>query len=165
MSELETFFDNIATGTSAVMQPREVRFFVPGIPQPGGSKRGFFNKKLGRVLITDANKKAAPWKAMVSQAAIQEVSEMMDGPLRVRMEFVVPRPKGHYGSGKNENVLKSNAPAFPTSRPDVLKLGRNSEDALTGIVWRDDSQIVTEYLSKRYGSQAGVLITITQEKA
>lgn len=32
--------------------------------------------------------------------------------------------------------------------PDVLKLARGVEDALTGIVWRDDAQIVNESLSK-----------------
>jgi Holliday junction resolvase RusA-like endonuclease len=37
------------------------------------------------------------------------------------------------------------------TRPDVLKLARAAEDALTGIVWRDDSQIVHETLAKVYG--------------
>jgi predicted short-subunit dehydrogenase-like oxidoreductase (DUF2520 family) len=36
----------------------------------------------------------------------------------------------------------------------VLKLARGVEDALTGIVWRDDAQIVVEHLEKRYGSPA-----------
>jgi Holliday junction resolvase RusA-like endonuclease len=34
------------------------------------------------------------------------------------------------------------------------------EDALTGIVWEDDSQIIDERLTKRYGTPAGVLIVV-----
>ena len=38
--------------------------------------------------------------------------------------------------------------------PDVLKLARGVEDALTGIVWRDDAQIVNESLNKVVGAAA-----------
>lgn len=141
----------------------EIQIWVPGEPAAAGSKKGFFNKKLGRVMIVDANKKASPWKACVSAAASQVVSAIIEGPLRVRFDFVAVRPKSHYGSGKNANVLKLSAPAFPAVKPDAGKLARGTEDALTGIVWRDDAQIVTEILTKRYGNQAGAWIRIKEE--
>lgn len=145
-----------------------MEFTVLGVPAPAGSKRGFAVK--GRVIITDANKKAAPWKALVSAAA-REVYDgpLLTGPLAVRMMFYFPRPKGHYGTGKNAGKLKASAPAEHTKKPDALKLSRGTEDALTGIVWRDDSQIVCETLSKHYGepARAEIIIqpyeTITQE--
>jgi len=33
----------------------------------------------------------------------------------------------------------------------VLKLARAVEDALTGVIWADDAQIVDEVIRKRYG--------------
>lgn len=143
----------------------ELKIWVPGIPQPGGSKKGFFNKQTGRVQITEANPKSKDWRATVAQAASEHSPEVLDGPLRVRFDFVFPRPKGHYGSGKNADVLRASAPAFPATRPDATKLLRSTEDALKGILWRDDSQIVTQLATKRYGSQAGAWITIRPEAA
>lgn len=144
----------------------EIDFWVPGIPQPGGSKQGFYNPKLGRVIISDANeKKVKPWRAAVSQVASESISTMLEGPLRMRMDFVFPRPKGHFGSGKNAGVLKRSAPAFPAVKPDATKLLRSTEDALKGILWKDDSQIVTQAATKRYGEQAGCRIRLVPEKA
>jgi Holliday junction resolvase RusA-like endonuclease len=136
---------------------------VHGAAQPAGSKRAF---KLGSgaVVVTDANKKATPWKREVADAAatamlshaITENGTLVDGPLSVRMIFYVPRPKGHYG---RKGLLPS-APPYPTKRPDVLKLARAVEDAMTGIVYRDDAQIVREQLVKDYGEPARVEITV-----
>ena len=41
------------------MSPQEISFWVPGIPKPAGSKRGFVNRKTGGVIITDACKNEA----------------------------------------------------------------------------------------------------------
>jgi Holliday junction resolvase RusA-like endonuclease len=142
-----------------------IQFFVPGIPRPGGSKKGFYNKRLGRVMMVEAGKHTANWRASVSQAGSEAVTELLTGPLRVRFDFVFTRPKSHYGSGKNSTTLKAGAPPYPASKPDCLKCGRSTEDALTGILWRDDAQIVTEALTKRYGEQAGCLIRVAPEKA
>lgn len=147
------------------MDNQTIEIWVPGVPQPGGSKKGYYNPKLGRVMITEANKKSAPWRAVVSQTASEAVSQMLEGPLTARFDFVFPRPKGHFGSGKNASVLKKSAPLFPAVKPDATKVLRSTEDALKGILWRDDSQIVTQYVTKRYGEQAGALIRVRQEKA
>ena len=78
------------------------------------------------------------------------------------VEFVFHRrrPKGHFGSGRNAGVVKASAPAHPTSRPDVLKLARAAEDALTGIVWHDDAAIVDERLRKVWGDREGCTVTV-----
>lgn len=142
-----------------------VKFTVYGIAQPAGSKRGFKNPRTGGIIITDANKKAKPWQAIVANAAadamiggdpegqsrILEVRPLLEGPLLLELTFWMPRPKGHFGAKGN---VKPKSPRFPTVKPDVLKLARAVEDALTGIVWRDDSQVVSEVLQKSYGEPA-----------
>jgi Holliday junction resolvase RusA-like endonuclease len=154
-----------------------VHFTIYGVPQPAGSKRGFYNKNAGRVIITDDAKKSRPWKAQVSDAAQQamtftsELGEgtsgympLLDGPLALELVFYVPRPKGHYGSGRNAHQLRPSAPDFPAVKPDVLKLARAVEDALSSIVYRDDAQIVTEFLLKRYGEPARCDVIVQQER-
>lgn len=42
----------------------------------------------------------------------------------------------------------------------MLKLARAAEDALTGILWRDDAQICDEVIRKRYGEPARVEIEV-----
>ena len=136
-------------------------FFVPGLPRPGGSKRGFYIASLKRVVITDANKKVKTWKDTVSAFAADQFHGVpLDGALRVDVLFTMPRPKGHWGSGKKSTLLRSSAPHFHTSKPDVLKLMRSTEDALTGIIWRDDSANVDLRLRKIYGERAGAQITV-----
>lgn len=131
---------------------------VPGIPQPGGSKRAFVRGK--RAMIVDANAKARPWKDRVIAEARSALGARpaLDGPLHLAIEFRLPRPKGHFG----KKGLRASAPNFPTSRPDATKLLRCTEDALTEAgVWRDDAQVVTQVVDKVYGPQPGATIRVS----
>jgi Holliday junction resolvase RusA-like endonuclease len=60
--------------------------------------------------------------------------------------LLTPRPKSHIGVRE----LRLSAPAWPAVRPDCTKLLRALEDACTAIVWRDDSQIVEQIMTKCY---------------
>lgn len=116
-----------------------VRLVVFGKPEPGGSKKAVSipGRKFSQVI--DANPRADGWKKTVAKVAMVEMvgRDMLEGALGVRMEFALERP----ASVKRER---------PTVKPDVLKLSRPVEDALTGIVWIDDAQITYEVLTKRY---------------
>ena len=151
-----------------------ITFWVDGKPEPAGSKQAFCptNKQTGepyrgtggRIIINvvDDNPKSKEWKKTVARAARQHFTRAPhDGPVECRFEFVVTRPQYHFGTGKNAECLKDSAPHFPTAKPDTTKLTRGTEDALTGICWLDDAQIVEQRASKRYGTKPGVQITIT----
>ena len=148
-----------------------VSFFVPGLPRPGGSKTatlirrkgGEIVMKNGRPLITtrDDAKGNKEWKAQVAYFANTHYQgQPLDCPLAIEVTFVMPRLKGHFGSGKNANVLKANAPAFHTVKPDCTKLLRAAEDALTGILWRDDAAISLQIVRKVFGDRTGMHITV-----
>lgn len=134
-------------------------FCVHGLPRPAGSKRAFAIRKhglpTGRIAVVDACKESREWKTTVSLEAstimAEEKRRMFLGPVILSVVFYVPRPKGHYRTGKHAAELRPSAPEYPTTKPDLLKLTRAVEDALTGIVWRDDSQVVDQHLEKRYG--------------
>lgn len=137
-----------------------ITFTVPGLAEPAGSKRAFLHKTTGKVIVTDANKKSGPWKAEVAAAAAAAMNGglLIDGPITLALLFYIPRPKGHFG----KKGLRPSAPNYPSIRPDLLKLARGVEDALSGVCYRDDAQIVSEYLRKIYGEPARCDIRITR---
>lgn len=138
----------------------ELRITVLGETRPAGSKRAFATRRngelTGRVAVVDANPNAQGWKQEVGWAARQAMVAAglhapLTGPLTVEMTFYRCRPASHYGTGRNVGNLRPSAPVAPVVRPDVLKLARGTEDALTGIVYGDDAQTVDLHLFKRYG--------------
>ncbi len=148
-----------------------VRFFVAGLPQSRGSKRAFpFKRKDGKlgVAVSDDNPKSEDWMARVAHEAIDRMYtattstlQPLTGPIGLRLTFIMPRPKSHYGTGKNASVLKPTAPKYHTSKPDRGKLARAVEDALTAIAYVDDSQVCAGPIEKIYGDRPGVEIELT----
>jgi Holliday junction resolvase RusA-like endonuclease len=88
-------------------------------------------------------------------------------PLRCDLTFYLPRPKGHYGSGKNSGTLKVSAPTRPTGKPDRDNLDKAVCDAITAAgLWADDSQVTDGRIRKRYVDRyhaTGCNITITED--
>ena len=138
-------------------------FTVLGRPQPAGSKRAFPHARTGRVMVVDDARHSRAWKQDVAHAAlVARRGAVFTGAVELDVTFFVCRPKWHYGTGRNADTLKPNAPAFPTTRPDTTKLVRAGEDALTTAgVWRDDAQVADQHAHKRYGTPERCEITIT----
>jgi Holliday junction resolvase RusA-like endonuclease len=102
--------------------------------------------------IVNDNPRLSDWRRQVASAAREAYGgALLTDALCLTLSFEQPRPRFHYGSGKNASKLKQSAALYPTGRPDTVKLARAVEDALTGVLWRDDSQIVEHHLKKRYG--------------
>jgi len=150
-----------------------ITFFIPGVPTPGGSKRAFVLKNgagqiitrpngAPAVVITDAaGKKNKEWKQQCAVFAKQNYSGApLTGPLKVTFEFYRTRPKAHFRS--NGQIKESFANEYPTTKPDVTKLIRAAEDAMTGILWIDDSQIVRQISGKSYSDTPGLYITVEE---
>jgi len=129
----------------------EISFFVPGIPRPGGSKQPFINRKTGRMFVKEDCEKNPQWRTDVKVFALPVAPETpWLGPLALDVDFFFPRIKGHFGTGKKADILKATAPAHHTVKPDRTKILRALEDALTGLIWRDDAQIVDGRIRKFY---------------
>jgi len=148
-------------------EPVAVCFFTPGIPVPGGSKRAFAIKKGGvytgrTVVFDDAGQRNKDWRSAVALSGHEAMAgrEPFRGPLRVNFFFTMPRPKAHYRSGKYAHILKPDHPTYHTKKPDRTKITRSTEDALTAIVWADDTQIVAGATTKEFGPHPGVRIEV-----
>lgn len=140
----------------------EMQFWVPGKPATSGSKTAGVTKN-GRRFVRPANKRQKSWQNQVATCAAEVMGSIPPTvePVTMTVRAYVPRPKSHYGSGRNAGRLKSSAPAFPTVKPDLTKMVRALEDAMTGIVWRDDAQVVDQNIKKRYATKGpGVSVAV-----
>lgn len=118
-----------------------LKFVVLGVARPKGSTRAFMRKGMRFPVVTSDNKSVKGWEESV-RAAIQQhaAGRYFNGPVIVRIAFDLPRPKS----------LKRGI-QHHTKKPDLDKLARGSLDAMKGVLWNDDSQVVELHVKKRYG--------------
>lgn len=121
---------------------------VLGVAAPQGSKR-----HVGHGRMVESSKRVGPWReAIVAEAQRAGVAGLMlDGALSMTVAILLPRPRGHYGTGRNADAVRPSAPRAPAGRPDLDKLLRAISDALTqAAVWRDDSCLCQVSATKLY---------------
>ena len=115
---------------------------VYGLPAPQGSKR-----HVGHGVMIESSKKVKPWREAVKWAALELIHGelvpcgrvLVTGPIRAEITFTMPRPKS------------AKAGAVPATRPDLSKLVRSTEDALTDVgAWEDDARVVECLARKVY---------------
>lgn len=108
-----------------------------GLPAPQGSKR-----HVGRGVMVESSKRVKPWRDDVKNAAERFIESQrvrgldwtpLDEPLAVSMVFTMPKPAS---APKRRRT-------WPARMPDLSKLIRSTEDALTDAgIWRDDARVV-----------------------
>lgn len=152
-----------------------IEFDVIGTPVSQGSvayhpvklKGGGYAMKDGRPILRPHhdNKKLKPWRQRVAAKAAMAMGDrpLLLGAVMLYVQIYRPRPKDHYNA---KGFLKDDAPSYPITRPDTLKIVRGIEDALTGVVWIDDSQVVGHNLQKHFRSNAfhRILISIHEKE-
>ncbi len=132
-------------------------FFVPGIPRPQGSKRGFITKpkdpkKKPRAVVVEDSKDVKPWRSDVKAFASEAMVKARFGgwfrkePVVLELSFYFQRPK----TSKN---------AHPVVKPDLDKLERAVCDALKGTLYGDDCQVVAVSKRKFYASVPGLSLS------
>jgi len=125
---------------------------VPGTPIPQGSLRSFKHSKTGAVVTPQMSKVIEQRERIAYAAQMGAPFQFLDitVPVQMKLHFFFARPKSHYGTGRNSKTVKASAPAWHTQRPDIDKLERLVLDALTGILFADDSQVVKCESSKHW---------------
>ena len=106
-------------------------------------------------------KKSRDAKSYIRLAAVEAIKEKppMEGPLVVKITTIRPIPKAT-SQKKIKQMLAGLV--VPITKPDVSNYVKLVEDALNGVAWRDDSQIVDCSSGKRYGLVPGFKISIRQ---
>lgn len=151
--------------TPAPAKPGAVSFVVYGIARPQNKlqtkvryRRGLDGRpvpivdpKTGRAItFTHQTDELVKWREHV-RAVAAEVSTgaLFDGPVELRCAFYLQRP--------GTLIWKTRPmPTEPcTKRPDLDNLLKAVKDALKGVIWRDDSQVVEIHAQKRYAAGPG----------
>lgn len=143
-------------GIVAVAEPSPAifSFTVPGVPGTAGSKK-YVGHHAGKAILVDSNKKGKDWRASVQLFARQAGVRPIAGPVQLCVTFYMPRPANHHKGSDRSKPLKDSAPARPLTKPDCTKMLRAVEDALKGIAWHDDSQVVSQRTEKHYAGERG----------
>ena len=88
--------------------------------------------------------------------------ELLKGPLLISVNSFFPRPKGHYGTGRNAEKLKPSAPGPELITLDCDNIAKFYLDCMNGIVFRDDRQVVSLRVSKQYGTDGMVSVGVSR---
>lgn len=131
-----------------------ISFRVYGIPQTKGSAKAFYRPGMRFPVVMNDNPRNKPWSQTVSAVAQQHrpSSGLWPGPVRVILLFYLPIPKS----------LPKRRPFFMVKRPDIDKCTRSILDAIKGVIYRDDSQVVGLEVAKLYGLEPGVVVQVEQ---
>jgi crossover junction endodeoxyribonuclease RusA len=151
-----------------VATSHSISFFVSGEPIPQGSSKGFPVKRANGamgVAITHANPKTMDWRRRIADEAQRRNDEVFEGD-----RFFRPKNKNHLGDGVRvvctfymHRPKNAKAGSYPSVYPDVDKLARAVLDALTDVLWDDDSQVIVLMVRKQYqkeGEGPGVNVLV-----
>ena len=132
-----------------------VTWFTEGTPRPQGSKT------LTRGRLVEQSKYVHAWRSKIKLEAIHACrSEPSASQMNVRLKFYFKCPKSHYTTN---GQLSSTRSEWHTQKPDIDKLIRAVLDALTGVLWVDDSQVVGVVATKHWHKEKeGVLIDVDE---
>lgn len=134
--------------TREIRSEQLITFLVHGLPVPQGSTRSWLVN--GKPIITSSAKGLSTWRRLVADVAQRFApDEPWQGPVGIELHFGLPKPKS---APKRRRV-------WPDKRPDLDKLTRAVLDALTYVVFADDSQVVDIRATKEYGAP-GVVVEI-----
>jgi Holliday junction resolvase RusA-like endonuclease len=131
-----------------------VSFTVHGQPVAKGRARVTIRK--GRVRAYTPEK-TVNYEALVADAGKIAMlgRKPLDGALLMTLRIYMQIPLSW---SKKKKLSALNGEIYPTKKPDSSNILKAGEDALNGIVYRDDSQIVEHDVSKRYSDKPRIEI-------
>ena len=126
---------------------------VPGPPVGQGRPR--FTRRGFAYTPPKTRTHAAYIKAMFAQKYPGHMP--LEGPVEMEVIVVFPVPKS---ASKKRRQAMLWGHEMPTKKPDSSNAMKLCEDALNGIAYRDDAQIVLSSVAKQYGTAAHTEIKI-----
>ena len=137
---------------------QELKLVIPGEPCAQGRPR--FSTAGGFVRAYDPEK-SRNYKAYVKYIASQEAQiqgwQLTDKPIEVSIKAFMTIPKS---KPKKFKLAALDGALRPTKKPDVDNLFKAVTDALSGIIYDDDKQIVKAEQSKWYSEEPRMEVSI-----
>lgn len=138
-----------------------VSFWVPGVAKSERKRQRIVQGRDGRAFghRTDEPDRR-DWKAWVRTVAAQHCPQPLHGPLSLTLVFVRPCPSGT----PQKPTARKPWPWAWMTKPDCDNLQKPLADAMSGVVWVDDAQVVrTEIIKQQdHGAAPGVLVLVRE---
>jgi Holliday junction resolvase RusA-like endonuclease len=127
---------------------------------PVGKQRARYAKR-GNFVQTYTPDKTRNYETLIKEAAIEAMgsSEPLETPVTLYLYIRAPIPKS---LPKKRIEACLNGLEKPIKKPDASNVLKSVEDAMNGVVYKDDSQIVNIHVSKVYSSVSGVDVCIKE---
>lgn len=134
-------------------------FKVEGKPQGKARARTFYNKKLGRMQsITPEQTKS--YEDLIRWSYTAAGGKYLgETTLQVDIQAFYPIPKS-FSKAKTNDAVKQKL--RPTTKPDCDNIIKVVLDALNGVAYYDDKQVICVSCNKYYGETGYLKVTITE---
>ena len=87
-------------------------------------------------------------------------NELLETPVTVAIYITVPIPQS-YSKKRTEACLSGSEK--PIKKPDIDNIAKCFLDAMNGVVYHDDSQVLTLHITKVYGTVGMVEVMVRED--
>ena len=135
-----------------------VVFNVPG--NPVGKQRARYAKR-GNFVQTYTPEKTRTYETLIREHAQQAMgsSEALETPVTVYLYITHAVPSSYSKKRKEACLNRFERP----KKPDLDNVAKAFMDAMNGIVYLDDVQVVSLHVTKLYGTESRVDVCIREE--
>jgi Holliday junction resolvase RusA-like endonuclease len=133
-----------------------VVFVIPGVARGKQRPRA---TRTGRVYTPKQTVNQEAYIKMLAATAMRGLAPFV-GPLEATFSISVAIPKSFT---RQQRKLIDEGNLYPTSKPDIDNVVKLLCDAMNGVVYGDDKQIVDLYVSKIYEDSASTTVMVSMK--
>jgi Holliday junction resolvase RusA-like endonuclease len=135
-----------------------ISFEIPGPPQGKARARTFFNNKAGH-MTSITPEKTVLYENLIKMCYRQVSDYISDKPLKVYIQAYFEPAKS---TTKLKKDLMLHHKIRPTKKPDIDNVAKVVLDALNGVAYKDDTQVVSLDVQKYYNEKSFVHVRICE---
>jgi Holliday junction resolvase RusA-like endonuclease len=136
----------------------QIHFQVEGDPKGKGRPRF---SRVGNFTKVYTDKKTLTYEAMIATFAKQAIgaTEPLKTPVTVFLYVRLPIPQS-YPKKRREACLSG--VEKPCKKPDIDNIAKTYLDAMNGVIFVDDTQVIDLHVKKLYSEKAGVDVMVME---
>jgi Holliday junction resolvase RusA-like endonuclease len=136
----------------------QIHFQVEGDPKGKGRPRF---SRVGNFTKVYTDKQTLTYEAMIATFAKQAMggTEPLKTPVSVFLYVRLPIPQS-YPKKRKEACL--NGSELPCKKPDIDNIAKTYLDAMNGVIFVDDTQVIDLHVKKVYAAEAGVDVMVME---
>ena len=138
----------------------QIHFQVEGSPKGKGRPRF---SRVGNFTKVYTDKQTLSYETMIAAFAKQAIgaTEPLKTPVSVFLYVRLPIPQS-YPKKRREACLSG--AEKPCKKPDIDNIAKTYLDAMNGVIFKDDTQVIDLHVKKLYSAFAGVNVMVMEVK-